>query len=82
MFIVGKSGDDVNVYKLTTAWDVSTASLVPRGFLSVSGQDGVVRDLWFDSSGKTMFLLGDQGADINVYKLTTAWDVSTASFVG
>jgi len=26
MFIVGQAGDDVNVYALTTAWDVSTAS--------------------------------------------------------
>jgi len=26
MFIVGLVGDDVNAYKLTTAWDVSTAS--------------------------------------------------------
>jgi len=25
---VGNAGDDVNVYKLTTAWDVSTASFV------------------------------------------------------
>ena len=28
MFIVGSGGDDVNVYKLTAEWDVSTASFV------------------------------------------------------
>ena len=61
-------------------WNVSSASFVDS--LSVSGQDGNVRDLWFDSSGKTMFLIGNVGKDINVYKLTTAWDISTASFVG
>jgi hypothetical protein len=82
MFITGYAKDRVWEYELSVPWDVSTASLVGHEWLSVSGQDGVVRDLWFDSSGKTMFLLGDQGADINVYKLTTAWDVSTASFVG
>ena len=80
MFIVGKSGDDVNVYTLTTAWDVSTASFVDS--FSVNSQEEKVRDIWFDSSGKTMFLIGVDGVDVNVYKLTTAWDVSTASFTG
>jgi hypothetical protein len=28
MFIVGVSGDDVNEYKLSVPWDVSTASFV------------------------------------------------------
>ena len=80
MFITGYTDDSVYEYKLSVPWDVSSASFVDS--LSVSGQDGTVRDLWFDSSGKTMFLIGDVGADINVYKLTTAWDVSTASFTG
>ena len=79
MFITGFTNDNVYEYKLSVPWDVSSASFVDS--LSVSGQDGNVRDLWFDSSGKTMFLIGDVGNDINVYKLTTAWDVSTASFV-
>jgi hypothetical protein len=79
MFITGYTNDNVYEYKLSVPWDVSSASFVDS--LSVSGQDGNVRDLWFDSSGKTMFLIGDVGNDINVYKLTTAWDVSTASFV-
>ena len=79
MFITGFTNDNVYEYKLSVPWDVSSASFVDS--LSVSGQDGNVRDLWFDSSGKTMFLIGDAGNDINVYKLTTAWDVSTASFV-
>ena len=37
---------------------------------------------FFDSSGKTMFIVGKSGDDVNVYTLTTAWDVSTASFTG
>jgi len=36
---------------------------------------------FFDSSGKTMFIVGTTGDDVNEYTLTTAWDVSTASFV-
>ena len=80
MFIVGKAGDDVNEYTLTTAWDVSTASFVDS--FSVISQEADPQDIWFDSSGKTMFIVGRVGDDVNVYKLTTAWDVSTASFTG
>ena len=81
MFIVGSHGDEVNVYKLTTAWDVSTASFVDS--INISSQSDKPRDIWFDSSGKTMFILGGKegGVDVNIYKLTIAWDVSTASFV-
>jgi len=28
-----------------------------------------------------MFVVGNQGNDVNEYTLTTAWDVSSASFV-
>jgi len=37
---------------------------------------------FFDSSGKTMFIVGQAGDDVNVYKLSIAWDISTASFTG
>ena len=36
---------------------------------------------FFDSSGKTMFIPGQAGDDVNEYTLSTAWDVSSASFV-
>ena len=80
MFIAGDSGNDINEYKLDVAWDVSSASFVDS--FSVNSQEAAVRDVWFDSSGKTMFIVGKSGDDVNVYKLTTAWDVSTASFTG
>jgi len=80
MFIVGNQGNDINEYTLTTAWDISSASFVDS--FNVNSQDGNPRDIWFDSSGKTMFIVGDTGNDVNAYKLTTAWDVSTASFTG
>ena len=33
-------------------------------------------------SGLKMFIVGNNGDDVNEYTLTTAWDVSTASFTG
>ena len=80
MFIAGDGDNDINEYTLTAAWDVSTASFVDS--FSILSQEGAVRDVWFDSSGKTMFIVGKSGDDVNVYKLTVAWDVSSASHVG
>ncbi len=86
MFIQGYGNDKVYEYVLSVRWDVSTASFVdsfdyhcvPGGACNIEGGG---RDVWFDPTGKTMFLIGDSGDDINVYKLSVAWDVSTASHV-
>jgi hypothetical protein len=79
MFIVGFTGDDVNEYTLATAWDVSTASFVDS--FSVSSQDASPSGIAFSKSGLKMFIPGNDGDDVNEYTLSTAWDVSSASFV-
>ena len=76
MFIVGYYCDDVNDYNLSVNFDVSTASFVDA--FSVSSQDDDPRDIAFDPSGRYMFIVGDQGNDVNVYKLSEPFDVSTA----
>jgi len=79
MFIVGANGDDVIEYTLTTAWDVSTASFVDS--FSVKSEDAGPNGIAFSKSGKKMFIAGNITDSILEYKLTTAWDVSSPSFV-
>lgn len=79
MYITGAGGDDVNEYDLSTAWDISTASYLQN--FSVSAQDTVPEDVFFGDSGTKMYVVGNSGNDINQYSLSTAWDVSTASYV-
>jgi sugar lactone lactonase YvrE len=79
MFITGGSGDDVNEYDLSVAFDISTA-VYSQNF-SVAGQETEPRDLAFNNDGTKMFIVGDAGNDINEYTLSTGFDVSTASFV-
>ena len=79
MYVIGASGDDVNEYSLSTPWDVSTATYV-RVF-SVAGQETVPEALFFKSDGTKMYIIGQVGDDVNEYSLSTAWDVSTASYV-
>jgi DNA-binding beta-propeller fold protein YncE len=79
MYIVGTSGDDVNEYNLSTAWDVSTASYLQ--VFSVSAQEASPNGIFFKPDGTKMYITGGVGVDVNEYNLSTAWNVSTASFV-
>jgi len=78
MYITGGVGDDVNEYNLSTAWDISTASYLQN--FSVSAQISLPRAIFFKGDGTKMFIADQSGSDINEYGLSTAWDVSSASF--
>jgi sugar lactone lactonase YvrE len=79
MYVIGTTGDDVNQYALSTAWDISTASFVR---VSAAIGDTVPAGIFFSSSGDRMFVVGQTGDTVRVFSLSTAWDVSTISFLG
>jgi hypothetical protein len=78
MFVIGTSGDDINRYDLSTAWDVSTAV-----YHSVSATigDTAPQDLTFSPDGTKLYVIGSTGDTIRYFTLSTAWDLSTISFV-
>jgi sugar lactone lactonase YvrE len=78
MYVNGSSGDDVNQYTLSTAWDVSTATFVR--LFSTSAQDSAPNDIFFKPDGLSMFILGQTNDRVFQYDLTVAWDISTASY--
>lgn len=77
MYVIGQTGDDVNEYDLSTAWDVSTAT-----FLRVSAAVGEANPtgLWFKDDGTKMYVTGQTGLTVREFTLSTAWNVSTISF--
>ena len=80
MFVAGNTGDDINEYHLSTAWDVSTASY--DSALDVSSQINEAFGMAWNLDGTKLFVAdAGNGDDINEYTLTTGFDVSTASFV-
>jgi DNA-binding beta-propeller fold protein YncE len=79
MYIVGSTGDDVNEYDLSTAWDISTASFLQNFF--VIEQEVSPGGIFFKPDGLKMYIVGSTGNEVNEYDLSTAWDVSTASFL-
>lgn len=78
MFAVGYAGDKVYEYGLSTAWDITTASFTQN--FSVSAQETAPVGLAFKTDGTEMYVLGQVGDDVNQYTLSTAWDISTASY--
>jgi sugar lactone lactonase YvrE len=79
MYVVGTTADTVFQYTLSTAWDVSTASLLQS--FSVAAQETTPQELSFTPDGTRMFVLGNTGDDVTIYNLTTPWDITTAAHV-
>ena len=80
MYVAGSNGDDVNEYNLSVAWDITTA--VYFQVTTTVTQDTAPGSLSFSSDGTKMFVAGTTGDEVNEYTLTSAWNVSTAVWVG
>ena len=79
MYVMGLTNDSVYQYTLSTAWDLNTATYDTVSF-SVTSESTAVGDLFFSTDGTKMYVLGQVPADVFQYTLSTAWDLSTASY--
>jgi len=83
MFISDQGTDTIRQYDLNSSYNITTNSTGDANTptLDVKNEEATVRDVWFDASGKKMFILGFNGKDVTVYKLSTAYNITTASAV-
>lgn len=79
LYIVAYSNDAVYQYSLSTAWDISTASYDSVS-LSVISQDSTPRDITFNDDGTVLYMCGTGNNALYQYALTTAYDLSSASY--
>jgi len=79
MYLIDVDTDSVYQYSLSTAWDASTATYDNKSF-DVSGQDGAMAGMYFKPDGTKMYLIGQSNDKVYQYSLSTAWDISTASY--
>jgi hypothetical protein len=80
MYVVGATGDDVNEYNLSVAWDVRTSVYLQN--FSVAAQEAAPRGLFFKPDGLKMYITGSTTSDaVLEYNLASAWDISTASYL-
>lgn len=79
MYFAGQSGDKVYEYNLSTPWNISTAIYFQN--FSIASQQGTCTGLYFSPDGVKMYITGTTGVGVYEYTLSSAWDVSTASYV-
>ena len=85
MYIIGQSTDKVYQYNLTTAFNVSTAVYSSKEFsianTSTTGPGDVTpTDVKFHPEGHTMYIVGSDRDTIWQYSLSTAWNITTATY--
>jgi len=68
LYVMGQTGDDINAYTLSTAYDISTATFDEIA-LSVSGQESDPTAMLFNDDGSVLYVMGSGGDDINAYTL-------------
>lgn len=78
MYVNGTTGDDVNQYTLSTAWNISTATYLQS--FSTAAQDSAPVDIFFKPDGLSMYIMGNTNDTVFQYTLSSAFDVSTASY--
>ena len=79
VYFIANTNDSVFQYTLSTAWDISTASYSSKSF-SVGSQELTPYSLSFKPDGTKMYIVGSVNDTIYQYSLSTAWDVTTASY--
>ena len=79
IYCIGLSGDEVNEFDLSVAWDLSTAT--HSQVFSVSAQTPNPIGLAFKDDGTKMYVVGSTNDNVYEYDLSTAWDVGSASYV-
>ncbi len=80
MYTVGITNDRIYEFTLSTLFDPSSASLTTS--LDISSQDANMMDLAIDQAGGRLFLIGQSSDKIYEYVMSTASDLSTATFSG
>jgi hypothetical protein len=71
-------------FTLSTPWDISTGSYASKSYNNAA-RDAQTNSTFFKSDGTRMWMIGafnSGNPGIYQFDLSTAWDVTTASFVG
>jgi len=78
IFTASTNRDTVTQNTLSTAWDISTAGMTFQ--FSVNNEESNVTDLYLKPDGTELFIVGSGNNFVTRYSLSTAWDITTASF--
>lgn len=81
MYVLSSApNDELLQYNLSTAWDITTAVYSSSDDLSVSSENTSPIGMFFKPDGLSVYIARLSTATVFQYDLTTAWDLSTASY--
>lgn len=80
LFVTDRTGDEVRRYTLSSPLDISTASFDSGQTLDVSGKDTQPYCVRVEENGSSLFMIGNQNNTIHKYDLSSAYDLTSASF--
>jgi len=80
MYVTDDTGDLIEEYALSNPWQLSTATHAGSNLAVADAQTNQPEDLAFNADGTKMFLVDRTGDKILEYNLSTAYDVSTATY--
>ena len=79
LYAVGENNDTVYQYTLSSAYNLSTGSYASKSF-SIGSQQSVAGQVQFNNTGTRMYIAGESEDKVFQYTLSSAFDVSTASY--
>ena len=80
MYLIDSTYHKIYEVSLSNAWDVTSGTLSNTANFSISSQETNPTGIRFRPDGRSFYMIGETGNDLNEYRLTTAWDLSTASY--
>jgi sugar lactone lactonase YvrE len=79
VYVVDNGNTQIIQFNLSIPYDLKTAAL--QGTFSIAGQDGNPLGMFLTADGTKLFVPGNTNDRIYEYTLSTAWDITSASFV-
>lgn len=79
-YVLNNGNDVIYQFSLGTAWDVSGTFTYDSVSLTVSTQEATPQGIFIGNNGADLYVQGSTGDNIVRYTMSTAWDLSTATF--
>ncbi|MAI03253.1 MAG: hypothetical protein CMQ75_01825 [Gammaproteobacteria bacterium] len=80
MWITGNQNDKIYEYNLSTGFDISTATFNQDLYLGAIDIEPF--GIEWSTDGQRLFIVGTRGNGVDEFRVTTPWDISTATHVG
>ena len=83
MYVLGRSGDDIGEYALSTPWDITTATYTGQlsGLNASPSNEGNPYGLFISPDGINIYITGFDRDQVIQWFMSTPWDITSGRFV-